>query len=657
MGITVIGEHPLAHDQHGHMKCRIGTLFLDRGVLVTIPGTHAFQRIHYIEMLNEERRSAGRPNLSEEELFAMMDRSVDLIMDDGTIEIRPDSENLCAAFEADEMLQGMVSKRQIKFLHVMNETVRQAIKQRGECWRITALPQTPDQITTMLERSRIYLGGAAMYYYNRLTGTRYLTCHEFAQLATLDPDTLAHQLREIQVFSSQKNRLRYPEVDFFLANGSFGRKDFEGHDFLQSDPAAVVRLYRDLARRFQQAVKPELQEDDLDNPEWRRRMLLALIGERNATVAEEILQGLSPEFFLQIEWVPGARIEDGELIFDTIFDELKKNPDDEKLRELCDERAKGFIFNFIREFGDVEYVNVGRVNNSLSLRPKMPGRRRVYIAEIKLAGQERVVVRIIRIQKWGIYEHLEDGKDLLQAILNAEEYTDYILDRRLGCRQLGMNLPPRINTRKVSERYSGSRPELAGQTIWSTYFDRDYIGGVATDKVPLARFGNPEFALRFARLLGRSAATNVVVGRLHLDGAVLFDDGDDVVVEDAEGLPREMVVADHTGTFADYTSALDSFAAAYAKPVNRRIRHMSNPREFAEAYVGSFVERFLHVQGEYRKRRRAFDTLFQHRRRDVLGSFAYRWEKVLERLDRTDAAQLGEAIRRHIELPAAPPAT
>ena len=50
-------------------------------------------------------------------------------------------------------------------------------------------------------------------------------------------------------------------------------------------------------------------------------------------------------------------------------------------------------------------------------------------------------------------------------------------------------------------------------------------------------------------------------------------------------------------------------------------------------------------RSEYRKRRRAFDSLFKHRRRDEQGSFSYRWEKVLERLDHADAAALVERIR------------
>ena len=66
-------------------------------------------------------------------------------------------------------------------------------------------------------------------------------------------------------------------------------------------------------------------------------------------------------------------------------------------------------------------------------------------------------------------------------------------------------------------------------TIWSTYFQRDYIRGIASDKIPACRFEDPAYALQFARLLGRAAAPNMIVGRCDLNGQVLFDDGDEVV--------------------------------------------------------------------------------------------------------------------------------
>ena len=51
----------------------------------------------------------------------------------------------------------------------------------------------------------------------------------------------------------------------------------------------------------------------------------------------------------------------------------------------------------------------------------------------------------------------------------------------------------------------------------------------------------------------------------------------------------------------------------------------------------------------YRKRRSAFDHLFKHCKYDPAGSFAYRWECVLKRLDQTNAETLVEAITNQIK--------
>ena len=101
---------------------------------------------------------------------------------------------------------------------------------------------------------------------------------------------------------------------------------------------------------------------------------------------------------------------------------------------------------------------------------------------------------IIRMQKQGVREYLDEGLSLLDAMIRAEEYTEYILDRRLGCRQLGMNLPLRVTAKKISERYI--TPRGAAYSIWTPYFEREYIRGIATDKLPRRSSSPSEFALR-----------------------------------------------------------------------------------------------------------------------------------------------------------------
>jgi hypothetical protein len=256
-------------------------------------------------------------------------------------------------------------------------------------------------------------------------------------------------------------------------------------------------------------------------------------------------------------------------------------------------------------------------------------------------------VRVIRMQKWDIAGHLDDGMDLLGAMLQAAEYSDYVLDRRLACRQLGMNLPPRILMHRLSESYQGTQAEYRGQMVWSTYFERDYFSGIATDKVAPAKLEHDPYALRLAQLLGKAAAPNLVVGRLDLNDHVLFDDGDEIIREEGE-LPVEILIADPTGAFNDFQSPLEHFARDYARPVNKRWRWVRCQGEFVEAYLAALAAELQRIQDEYRNRRRAFDSLFIHRKRDIKGSFAYRWEKVLERLDRTDPLMLIKSIRANL---------
>ncbi|MCX8107903.1 MAG: hypothetical protein N3G20_03775, partial [Verrucomicrobiae bacterium] len=555
----------------------------------------------------------------------------------------------------DRCLQEILSKRHIKFLFVWDERVREAIKRRGECWRISRLPKGVSELEKLIKESKVAIGKNPIYYYNHATGTRYVTYQEFAGLEKLPLAELAAQLQEIATHSLRRNRLGNPEVDFFgIASRSgtepgFGASDFANTDFSKLNPDELLCKYRELKEKFKAAVEPVCLVDNPKEDLWRERMAKALLSDKAGTVTEEILRGLSPEFFLQVEWLPGGCIEEGEFILDSVFQEAKQNPNDPELQSLCDELAHGFIFNLIREYGDLEYVNVGRVGASLNKRrPLSNGRRGVYLVEFKLRDTRERLVKFIRLQKWGIRERLDEGKDLLQAIVESEEYTDYILDRRLGCRQLGMHLPARVTMRRTRERYSGPRSEFHNAWIWVTYFERDYIRGIATDKIPAYKYSNEVYSRRFAELLGEAAASNLIVGRAQEGSAtVIFDDGDEVIVEDDQGLPRELIVTDHSGAFANYETPLIQFAQQYATPVNIRVDRVPDANAFARVYLDALYNRFVHIQHEYRKRQRAFDSLFSHLPCDP-GAFAFRWQRVLERLTATKAEELVEAIRDHL---------
>jgi hypothetical protein len=240
---------------------------------------------------------------------------------------------------------------------------------------------------------------------------------------------------------------------------------------------------------------------------------------------------------------------------------------------------------------------------------------------------------------------------MLSAIRDSDEYTDYWLDRRLGCRQLGMNLTRRVVMRRLSEIYRGTNRSYFGEMIRTTYFEREFLPGIATDKIPWDKYSVSGYAIELAKLLGRAAASSLIVGRALESGSrPVFDDGDELVCEGDDGLPNQILVGDHSGAFGEYKSPLETLAAYYARPINNRENIVPNARAFALNYLEALREQFLHIQGDYRKRRRAFDTLFKHCKYDPAGSFAYRWECVLSRLDTTDPSALLMAVRKQIHV-------
>jgi hypothetical protein len=651
MDIELIGPHPLGRDTQGQLLTRIGTLFTDRRVLYTKPpGVHAWQRCAYIQILNAQRAEQGLPPLSSEDEESLCANSVDLVFDADQVLIRPDPARLSIALAADELLQTLVSKRQVKFLGLSDARVREVIKTRGEYWRLSSLPKTREGKKRLIFGSKVAINGLPIYYYNRLTGTRWLTFQEFESLGQLDPVSLAQHLQEIAEYASRTNRYERPEVNFFAAElRSFGPAEFSGPAFTELSPAQLATRFTALKESFRSAIHDAYRRDDITDRSWSERMLSTLFLDGCDTQTENVLSELSPEFFLQIEWLPGGRFEEGEFLVDPIFDEAAAHPDNADLQRLCDPRAKEIILNFTRDYLDLDYINLGCVPESLSLdRPQKEGRRAVYLVEFRVHRQATPVRRFLRLQKWSVWEHLDEGMDLLASIQESDEYSDYLQDRRLGCRQLGMNLSRRTVMRRLTEVYLGETQRYRGQVIRTPYYEREYVPGIATDKLPLDRYTRPGYAHELARLLGTAAASSLIVGR-SLEGArPAFDDGDEVVIENELGLPIDILVADHSGAFTEYDLALEKFAAEYARPVNRRNTLVPDAAEFAETYLAALQARFAHIQSDYRKRRRAFDTLFKGRKYDPAGSFAYRWECVLRRLDQTDDSGITNAVRSHI---------
>ena len=649
--MKIVGEKIFAKDSEGRLLSRIGTMFFKTPGLVTRKGVHAMQRIMWLDMINVAREDAGQPALTVEEEDAELAESVDLIFTETEVLIRPNPDRMDLAFRADEELQKLVSKRAIRFLNTSSLKVRTALRERGENWRMARQPISQEDMAELIEKSKIPVSEKPIYYYNPMTGTRFVTASGYNEIEHLPAADFRRQIVEVVNGLNKRNRLGHPEVDVFPATTPIEiKRTLQGLKVDELDDAALKAACDKLALDWRMTLPAELRDEHVRNFEWRNEMCHAITREPNATAAEEqdLIAGISPEFYRQIEWLPGARIENGEVIFDAIYDEAARTQDPQLLA-MCDNRVKSFLFNMTRLFGRVDYINIGRIANSLARRPVEGNRRgNVYIMQYREEGAAEPKVQMIRLQKWDVAEHLDEGKDLLRSILEADEYTDYILDRRLMCRQLGMNLPKRLGLGHFTEKYRGQN-QFNGISVRTAYFVRAYVTGTASDKIPLARYRNPAFAQAFAFLMGEAAALDLVVGRRSsVTNELLFDTNYEVVKLGAEGIPAEIAVTDHAGSFVNYEQDYAEYVAQYAAVVTRRRDYVTEYEKFALAFVEGFRRKLVETQNAYRARKVAFDELFSDRPYDTNGSGAYRWACALKRLDACEPDQVSAVLKAAI---------
>ncbi len=651
--MILIGDPLLACDETGRLKNRIATVFLRTPGIVTKGPMHVIQRSIWIAYLDEERAHEGLPPLTAQEENEEITLSVDLLLDneEKSVQIRPDPLNMDMAFLADDLLQTIVSKRKIVYLNIDNDKVRERLMRKGEYWRMSTLSSDPEQIIRQIASSRTAITAHPIYFYNKNTGTRFLTLDSFRNVGKLPDMEFKEQLFELAEFTQRINHHGHPEINVFPTDISFTRDEFKA---LQPEMniAELRSVYKTIFEKFRAAVPAAMQDESVDNLEWRNNLFTAISRSRKAKSKCEVLSNISPEFYKQIEWLPGANItEDGELIFDRVFDEAKLNPEDPELAQICDIRAKEFIQNYLRQFRNIEYINIGRIGRSLNKKraSESKSRAHVYIVHFKSSDKDRTSLRIIRFQKYCIAEHLNSGKDMLSSIMEATDYTDYIFNRRLACTQLGMRLPKKFVTGRIRETYHGINTQYDGWRIWVVYFERDYVNGIASDKIPEKWYENQEFNIRLARLMGEAAAVNLVVGRCDTRGRPMFDDGDEVIMMDpVNGLPCDLTVSDHTGTLSDYSRPFEGNAPAYAEFINNHARKINEPEPFIGTFLDAFYAKILWLQKEYEKRQQAFDRLFNHLPYDERGSLAYRWVSILRRLKSADATRLTDMIRSNL---------
>ena len=169
--MKILGDPIFAKNPDGTLKSRIGTLFFRTPGLVTVRGVHAMQRIAWTRELNRMRAEEGRPELTEAEALAEWNDSADLLFTDDCVYIRPSPGRIDLAFKADEVLQTLVSKRRIRFLNTRSAEVRDALRARGENWRMSRSPQSAEEIVNAIKSARVAISHESIYYYNGHTGT------------------------------------------------------------------------------------------------------------------------------------------------------------------------------------------------------------------------------------------------------------------------------------------------------------------------------------------------------------------------------------------------------------------------------------------------------------------------------------------------------
>ncbi len=89
------------------------------------------------------------------------------------------------------------------------------------------------------------------------------------------------------------------------------------------------------------------------------------------------------------------------------------------------------------------------------------------------------------------------------------------------------------------------------------FFERQYVAGVVTDKIPISCYKNPNFIKSLSGLLGGAATFTLVLGRASpRTGKIFYDDGDEVIQLNSRSIPTRLIIIETTGSFTDWTTPL-----------------------------------------------------------------------------------------------------
>jgi hypothetical protein len=343
----------------------------------------------------------------------------------------------------------------------------------------------------------------------------------------------------------------------------------------------------------------------------------------NEEEIEEWALDLSPEFHLNVKWLPGASI---------VGDELRLDAE-------VHNRVQGLISHFWEKSGGLISINVGRIEESQSSREASGEEREVYLVVMTTRdGQDSI--RILRLMKWDVIHRIKMGIPLEQAVTETIKYRNYIFDRLHAAAQLGFPILSYSEIR-LDERVPGLG------LIPAFFFERQYISGVVTDKIPISCYRNPNFIKSLSGLLGGAATFTLVLGRASpRTGKIFYDDGDEVIQFNSRSIPSRLIIIETTGSFTDWTTPL---LAMLPQCLTRFRAHLDKalesgvPLQVINSSMAIFAEALCNKLHEIKEIALApcsnIRFLFNDRTPEQ-GGIRDRWEGIIYRLETTDLEEL-----------------
>ncbi len=638
-GITIIGPDLFAEDNDGKLLSPIASAFPRFRAIVTLRGIHATHAAVLISYLRNKIAGRGRSkhNLElDDEVYRDM---VPLVLRNSLVLIRSDSEDMEHIFDADKLIQVFVPRERIQFTGSDMDDIRRMLRKRGESWRMCTAPRSVREIEDYVRSCRMQVNTGMTIYYSARTGARFLTYEEFMRIRSLlktDSAEAIARLNEIATLFAHRNSWGIRELSFFLPA-----------DKIVDCPvvermASIIKLleagrveetqviFDSFADNFAERAGASLALDDEKNADWHTTMFCRLFNIDEHEMEEWAL-GLSPEFHLNVKWLPGGTVINGELIFDPV----------------TNQRVKGMLSHYWSKTGGCLSINLGRVELSLTARDISGEERDVYLVVITTKGG-RESIRLVRHMKYDVLHRLKLGVSIQQAVRDTFTYRNYIADRLLAAAELGFPILS-YNEIKIEEDIPG-----LGK-IPAFFFERQYIPGIVSDKIPLAYYRKPDFIVGLSRLLGIAAAFTLVLGRASpRTGNIFFDDGDELIQFNNSSIPWRLVIIETTGSFTNWTTPLISllpqcierFKTHLAKAASGGV-HPAVLRESACEFADSLAGKISDVMDIASTL--ALRELFNDRAREQ-GGIRDRWEGILRRLDQTCTSAIRERILSGPEL-------